>query len=335
LPDLDFAESDTEASERARQWREIDPFPNIAPSLLNSADILDYARITGMIFPFYPRPELMKPASYKIAIGGEYVYWDEFDQRQADTIEQGKELVLRANSIAFVALEPTIRLPLYIAVRFNLRVAHVYKGLLLGTGPLVDPGFEGHLSIPLHNLTTNDYRFRGGEGLIWAEFTKVNLAPGLRVAESPPERSGRLFGLGEAKEYKPYRSVQDYLTKADPQRSIRSSVPDIVEQAKSASAAAASASQAAGNEVRLSEQARRQFLFRTGLATLVSVLVVIAAVAAILIQVHQLVTEVNSRIDNIPTPPPIPSASPAPSVLNQRLCAVEQQLKLPQAASCK
>ncbi len=28
----------------------------------------------------------------------------------------------------------------------------VYKGLLLGTGPIVDPGFVGKLYIPLHKL---------------------------------------------------------------------------------------------------------------------------------------------------------------------------------------
>jgi hypothetical protein len=38
----------------------------------------------------------------------------------------------------------------------------------------VDPGWSGRLSIPLHNLTTNDYEFVGGEELIWMEFTKLS-----------------------------------------------------------------------------------------------------------------------------------------------------------------
>lgn len=28
-------------------------------------------------------------------------------------------------------------------LRFNLSVSNAYKGVLLGTGPIVDPGFEG------------------------------------------------------------------------------------------------------------------------------------------------------------------------------------------------
>src|SRR5256885_14069412 len=66
------------------------------------------------------------------------------------------------------------RFPDYIAARFNLKIPNVYRGLLLGTGPLVDPGWSGRLSFPLHNLTTNDYEFPGGEEIIWMEFTKLS-----------------------------------------------------------------------------------------------------------------------------------------------------------------
>ena len=50
----------------------------------------------------------------------------------------------------------------------------MHRGLLLGTGPLVDPGFHGRLLIPLHNLTSDEYTIRGDEGLIWMEFTKTS-----------------------------------------------------------------------------------------------------------------------------------------------------------------
>ena len=50
--------------------------------------------------------------------------------------------VFPENSITFVQIESKIRLPNYIALRFNLRIQHVHRGLLLGTGPLVDPGFQ-------------------------------------------------------------------------------------------------------------------------------------------------------------------------------------------------
>jgi len=68
-------------------------------------------------------------------------------------------------------------MPQYIAARFNLRITHVHQGLLLGTGPLVDPGFSGRILVPLHNLTDNDYVFMGGDSFIHVEFTKLNPLP--------------------------------------------------------------------------------------------------------------------------------------------------------------
>src|SRR5438034_7960116 len=37
------------------RFRGRDPFPEIAPALLNSADISDYAAATGMLCPFLPK----------------------------------------------------------------------------------------------------------------------------------------------------------------------------------------------------------------------------------------------------------------------------------------
>ena len=72
-------------------------------------------------------------------------------------------------------MKEKFHLPEYIAARFNLHIRHVHKGILLGTGPLIDPGFSGKLLIPLHNLTDNDYKSKGGEGIIWVEFTKLSI----------------------------------------------------------------------------------------------------------------------------------------------------------------
>ena len=70
-----------------------------------------------------------------------------------------------------------MRLPNYIAVQFNLRITHVHRGLLLGTGPLVDPGFHGKILIPLHNLTSEKYIIRADEGLINGVYEDLSLNP--------------------------------------------------------------------------------------------------------------------------------------------------------------
>lgn len=167
-----LAKSETEALQKYDIYGSKDPFPEIPSSLLNSADIFKYVQKTAMLLPFYP--ELLKGATYPVKIGDSCTYWDEKGIQHVALLTNGESFELIPNSIAFVELEPMFRVPDYIALRFNLTIKHIYKGLLLGTGPIVDPGFKGKLYIPLHNLTNNSYFFKGGEELIYMEFTKIS-----------------------------------------------------------------------------------------------------------------------------------------------------------------
>ncbi len=65
---LNFATDDTDARRRAWRFAKEDPLPSIPRALLSSAEIHDYARITGMLFPFYQ--DALKFASYEAHIGG-------------------------------------------------------------------------------------------------------------------------------------------------------------------------------------------------------------------------------------------------------------------------
>jgi deoxycytidine triphosphate deaminase len=233
VPNSRYAETSEEAARRYKLFESIDPFPEIEAALLNSADISDYVAATGMICPFHE--DKQKPASYEIRLLGKYVFWDDKGKKQVGEIRQGEEFILRENSIAFVTLEPEFRLPEYIALRFNLKITHIYRGILLGTGPLVDPGFVGKLSVPLHNLTTNDYTFTGGDPLIWMEFTKLSRRREWqeRPSSLPTiERQGKFYEFPEEK--KSFGDVESYLRKADPHRPIRSSIPDALEGARHA-----------------------------------------------------------------------------------------------------
>ncbi len=168
------------------------------------------------------------------------MWWDD-SGRQCEVWleeEKGEELTLGPNSITFVQVEPFFRLPDYIALRFNLKITHVHRGILLGTGPLVDPGFVGRLLIPIHNLTLNTYRLGRGEGLIWLEFTKTSLLP---TSAKSGKNSFELSRRGEYIEF-PTRKVKispiDYLRMASPQSPVRSSIPEAVLQSRSEAAKA-------------------------------------------------------------------------------------------------
>ena len=135
-----YFKDDEEASACARLHETSDPLLSIPRALLSSAEIDDYVRLTGLLHPFYR--ENLKPASYEAHIEGDVIWWDERGKKQRQRVKKGDEVILPASSIVFVQVEPVFRLPYYIAIRFNLRITHVHRGLLLGTGPLVDPGLS-------------------------------------------------------------------------------------------------------------------------------------------------------------------------------------------------
>ena len=143
----------------------------IAPALLNSDDIKKYVDIGCLLDKATFDTTLLKPASYEMRFLGKLYDWVIADEGQLKPrcreIVENKPTILHRNSITYLWMSEQLFLPEYIAARFNLHIRHVHKGLLLGTGPLVDSGFSGSLLIPLHNLTNNNYEICGGDGIIW------------------------------------------------------------------------------------------------------------------------------------------------------------------------
>lgn len=224
---LDFNEHI--AQQKYREFRNIDPFPGIPCALLNSADIIDYVEKTAMINPFYIGEDFLKPASYSLQLSGAYIYWDSKEKMVQGNLEnKGDFFTLRRNTVAFVSLDSKLRLPHYIAARFNLQIKHVHRGIILGTGPLVDPGFTGDLLIPLHNLTNNDYNLYYNEQLIWMEFTKISNSSEF-VQNMGNVIKGKFFPFKESSSGLP---PTEYLKKASPHSAIVNSISFLIEEEK-------------------------------------------------------------------------------------------------------
>ena len=165
-------------------WREhpnyrVDPLQDIQSALLNSYDIKRYVDKGCLIEKSTFNENRLKPASYELRLLGELHYWNlestgKLERRILPVCDK-TSVIIPKNSITYLWIEEKFLLPEYIAARFNLHIRYVHKGILLGTGPLVDPGFFGRILISLHNLTNNDYTLKGGDGIIWVEFTKLNM----------------------------------------------------------------------------------------------------------------------------------------------------------------
>jgi deoxycytidine triphosphate deaminase len=231
-----------EAEQLAKSARLIDPFPKISPSLLNKHDIIKYVSMTGMIFPFDPID--LKSASYEVKTGKEFIRWvrnkdGNLNKEHRYDLSNHEKIPLIRNSITFVDVDATFFIPFYIALRFNLSITHVHRGLLLGTGPLIDPGFNGKIMIPIHNLTNNDYYLKPGSPLIAVEFTKVTsdeILQVLEVRKSTPELEEKIEKIYK-KNIKAKLDFNEYLLKALPDgiNSVESSVGIYINEASQAS----------------------------------------------------------------------------------------------------
>jgi deoxycytidine triphosphate deaminase len=286
------------AEERSRKWQLEDPFPEIVPALLSAVEIRNYARVTGMIHPY--DDSRLKAASYSAGMGGTFVRW-ESDKRIEEDIQSLSEIVLPANSISFVQTDITFRLPHYIALRFNLQISHVHRGILLGTGPVVDPGFEGKLLIPLHNLTSTNYAIPITEPLIWIDFTKTTF-------RRPVKQRGYDSSGWEAflfPDRKKHLTADQYFRRANNLNPIESSIPEAIRQmaaeakqagddASSAKNDAEAAKKAAVDTKEQSDKADKR-LFRIGLAGLAAVGL---AVLAIYLQSVGVVQDAASTIND-------------------------------------
>lgn len=151
----------------------VDPRPDVQ-GMLTSEYIRFYDRaVNHMIFPF--EDELLKPAAYELTLGWRCMV----ERRDRLLSDQRPWLEIPPNSIAFVSMQQVLRLPHYIVARFDLIIDLIYEGLLLGTGPQVDPGFQGALGCPLHNISNDPIHIKLGAPVAKIDFVKT--APPLRA----------------------------------------------------------------------------------------------------------------------------------------------------------
>lgn len=145
----------------------------------------------------------IKAATYEMRLGKKAIRWEEEALIEFD-IEKEGHLTLKPNSLTFVTTYERFDLPYDIIARYNLKSQLVHKGLLLGTGPIVDPGFKSHIVIPLHNFSCRNVEIGYKENFISVEFTKM----------LDPEKV-LISGLAENSRYNPSRnkSVDDFFKK--------------------------------------------------------------------------------------------------------------------------
>jgi deoxycytidine triphosphate deaminase len=148
-----------------------DPQPELQ-GMLTSDHIRSYHELVGrMIRPFDKRR--LKTTSYELTLGSRCLV----EGKERFLTEADPWLEIPPNSIAFVSMQQVLLLPHYIVARFDLAIEFIYQGLLLGTGPQVDAGFQGALSCPLHNISNGSLHIRLGGAFAKMDFVKTCSRP--------------------------------------------------------------------------------------------------------------------------------------------------------------
>lgn len=151
---------------------------NPASGMLSSPHIAFYVDRYGIIEEYDEK--CLGPATYNMRIGGNVLTWEkgkkvEFTLGKVEDKNKNirTKLELRPNSLTFITTIEQFNLPKDIIARFNLKSKWVHEGLLLGTGPIVDPELKANLLIPLHNFSSQDVTLYYGDQIISVEFTKT------------------------------------------------------------------------------------------------------------------------------------------------------------------
>jgi deoxycytidine triphosphate deaminase len=160
------------------KWKYEDPHPSEKGILLSNR-IHEFCEQGLLIADGFYKKENLRPASYTLTIGDDYIDSEGKVQRLS---EDEDSFVFEKNSIVFVSIHEKFELPYYVIARFNIRVNWVYDGVLLGTGPQVDPGFSGFLSCPLYNLTNSDLTIKRRQDFATIDFEKTtDLLPACKL----------------------------------------------------------------------------------------------------------------------------------------------------------
>ena len=147
--------------------------------VLLAREISTYVSKYGLLIATNYEKEKLKGASYSMTADPTYKAWRFNENREKVTLEIEKDENDKAyyevpeNSLVYIRLLQKLRLPYYIIGRFNLKVTYTYKGLLLGTGPQVDPGYEQQLNIPLHNFTKEPVKIYLHKSFVSIDFVRT------------------------------------------------------------------------------------------------------------------------------------------------------------------
>lgn len=175
IMNLSTGRSNRKMNRKEQEKKELSEYPCPEHDDLGTAGVLlsdeikYYAENYKMIDPF--KYDNLKPARYELTVGNEYAIGGE-TKKLYD--KSGKnEIRIPPFEVVVIKTNERINLPRFIIARWNIQVKWAYEGLLWVGGPQVDPGWVGHLSCPIYNLSDKEVTLRLEESIAVMDFVKT------------------------------------------------------------------------------------------------------------------------------------------------------------------
>lgn len=112
----------------------------------------------ALIHPF--DEDRLRSAAYELRVGDEY---QRDGNRHRLTDDPGDVIEIPPFGAAVVKTMELINMPRFLAGRLNIKVEWAQQGMMWIGGPMVDPGYVGHLYCPVFNLSNNEIELERGQ----------------------------------------------------------------------------------------------------------------------------------------------------------------------------
>ena len=166
--------------------------PNLFPTgsgsvVLTDPDIQAYVSSRQLISSNFD-PHFLEACSYDVRVGGRGILGG-----QGREIDISKDILeLGPGAYAGVISLEKFALPLDVFARIGSKRSLSYDGVILLTGSLVDPGYEGHLLFGLYNASQKKVVIRQGMKICNVVFELLPSAVDRGVQHNPDLLKGRL-----------------------------------------------------------------------------------------------------------------------------------------------
>ncbi|WP_295537640.1 hypothetical protein [uncultured Pseudacidovorax sp.] len=140
--------------------------------IVDQRTMLDLMR-AGSLLQDYEESSVQS-ASYDLRLGGHFL----FDGHLVAFTDEVPSFSIPPYSFIIVQSAEMADIPKFLCGRFDLRVSHFMRGVILSNGPQVDPGFRGALFCMLYNASDQSVPIKKGDHFATIEFhtTALNTA---------------------------------------------------------------------------------------------------------------------------------------------------------------